>query len=165
MRGQSHRRITERFSSFSVHVLFTYLVKRERGKQAVGRTQNRSNIRRESSRRRDEWREATKKGSDSCKSGRGKDSDSVFTGVKRETAKLKGWSKVFLVVPLFAVSSEAHLSHSSGRHCRSWAAGKGMVEPPGSSGVPEGKEINRWEGKWPWEEWRVADWGRGGAEL
>lgn len=164
MRGQSHRRITERFSSFSVHVLFTYLVKRERGKQAVGRTQNRSNIRRESSRRRDEWREATKR-SDSCKSGRGKDSDSVFTGVKRETAKLKGWSKVFLVVPLFAVSSEAHLSRSSGRHCRSWAAGKGMVEPPGSSGVPEGKEINRWEGKWPWEEWRVADWGRGGAEL
>lgn len=58
----------------------------------------------------------TKKGSDSCKSGRiSEDSDSVFTGVKRETAKLKEWSKVFLVVPLFAVSSEAHLTRTPAR--------------------------------------------------
>lgn len=39
----------------------------------------------------------------------------VFTGVKREAAKLKGWSKVFLVVPLFAVSSEAHLTRTPAR--------------------------------------------------
>lgn len=120
LEGKCVVKATDELQNASVPFLCTfylliYLVKRERGKQAVGRTQNRSNIRRESSWRRDEWREATKEGSDSCKSGRGKDSDSVFTGVKRETAKLKGWSKVFLVVPLFAVSSEAHLTWTPAR--------------------------------------------------
>lgn len=45
------------------------------------------------------------------------------------------------MVPLFAVSSEAHLTRTPARVVDT--VDLGMVEPPGSRRVPEGKEINR----------------------